>query len=170
MPQLKKILRHLSALALFSSLAAPCAANVFQQPAPLPSMRWDGARCMRVSIEGTPSDCQRSVISNDRFHEVLRRQNSIGIFYDRSLRRRQSVNSVGAILANVWRIAIPYFRSQFPSCPVIVLSGAGTVEKATTLFKQGVVEFLSKPIDQERLLGAVKKAVNEGGWRDKFAT
>jgi len=66
--------------------------------------------------------------------------------------------------------AISYFRSQFPSCPVIVLSGAGTVEKATTLFKQGVVEFLSKPIDQERLLGAVKKAVNEGGWRDKFAT
>jgi two-component system chemotaxis response regulator CheY len=66
--------------------------------------------------------------------------------------------------------AIPYFRSQFPSCPVIVLTGAGTAEKATSLFKQGVVEFLSKPIDQEQLLGAVKKAVNEGGWRDKFAT
>ena len=66
--------------------------------------------------------------------------------------------------------AIPYFRSQFPSCPVIVLSGAGTVERTTTLFKQGIVDFLSKPIDQEQLLGAVKKAVKEGGWRDKFAT
>lgn len=66
--------------------------------------------------------------------------------------------------------AIPYFRSQFPSCPVIVLSGAGTVEAAATLFKQGVVEFLSKPIDRERLLAAVKKAVNEGGWRDSFTT
>jgi DNA-binding NtrC family response regulator len=66
--------------------------------------------------------------------------------------------------------AIPYFRSQFPSCPVIVLSGAGTVETATSLFKQGVVEFLSKPIDRERLLAAVKKAVSEGGWRDSFTT
>jgi FixJ family two-component response regulator len=29
------------------------------------------------------------------------------------------------------------------------------------------VEFLSKPIDQELLLGAVKKAVDEGRSRDK---
>ena len=65
--------------------------------------------------------------------------------------------------------AIPFFRSQFPSCPVIVLSGAGTVERAATLFKQGVVEFLSKPIDRDKLLGAVKKAVDGGGWHDSFA-
>ena len=66
--------------------------------------------------------------------------------------------------------AIPYFRSQFPSCPVIVLTGAGSVDRATTLFKQGVVEFLSKPIDRDKLLGAVKKAVKEGGWKDSFVT
>ncbi len=64
--------------------------------------------------------------------------------------------------------AIPYFRSQFPSCPVIVLTGAGTVERAATLFKQGVVEFLNKPIDKEKLLSAVKKAVDGGGWKDSF--
>lgn len=64
--------------------------------------------------------------------------------------------------------AIPYFRSQFPSCPVIVLTGAGSVDRATTLFKQGVIEFLSKPIDRDKLLGAVKKAVSEGGWKDDF--
>ena len=66
--------------------------------------------------------------------------------------------------------AIPYFRSQFPSCPVIVLTGAGTVDRATTLFKQGVVEMLSKPIDKDKLLAAVKKAVKEGGWKDSFVT
>lgn len=64
--------------------------------------------------------------------------------------------------------AIPYFRSQFPSCPVIVLTGAGTVERATTLFKQGVIEFLTKPIDRDKLLSAVKKAVDGGGWKDSF--
>lgn len=64
--------------------------------------------------------------------------------------------------------AIPYFRSQFPSCPVIVLTGAGTVDRATTLFKQGVMEFLTKPIDKDKLLAAVHKAVKEGGWKDSF--
>ena len=66
--------------------------------------------------------------------------------------------------------AIPYFRSQFPSCPVIVLTGAGTVDRASTLFKQGVMEFLTKPIDKDKLLGAVKKAMSEGGWTDDFST
>ena len=63
--------------------------------------------------------------------------------------------------------AIPNFLFQFPSCPIIVLSGSITLESATrlfkpgVLFKQGVREFLSKPIDQERLLSAVSKAVNK---------
>ena len=43
--------------------------------------------------------------------------------------------------------AIPFFRAQFPSCPVIVLSGTGTVENASILFKQGVIEFLPKPVE-----------------------
>jgi two-component system chemotaxis response regulator CheY len=64
--------------------------------------------------------------------------------------------------------AIPNFLFQFPSCPIIVLSGADALETATklfkpgVLFKQGVGEFLSKPIEQERLLSAVNKAVNQG--------
>ena len=64
--------------------------------------------------------------------------------------------------------AIPNFLFQFPSCPIIVLSGSGKLESATrlfkpgVLFKEGVVKFLSKPIDQERLLSAVNKAVNKG--------
>jgi two-component system chemotaxis response regulator CheY len=66
--------------------------------------------------------------------------------------------------------AIPFFRAQFPSCPVIVLTGAGTVENASILFKQGVIEFLTKPVDQPLLLAAVEKAVNQSGYRDDFAT
>ena len=64
--------------------------------------------------------------------------------------------------------AIPNFLFQFPSLPIIVLSGSGKLESATrlfkpgVLFKEGVVEFLSKPIDQERLISAVNKAVNKG--------
>ena len=66
--------------------------------------------------------------------------------------------------------AIAYFRSQFPSVPVIVLSGTGTIDKASTLFKQGVVEFLSKPVEPEQLTAAVHKAVKAGGYKDDFTT
>ena len=66
--------------------------------------------------------------------------------------------------------AISYFRAQFPSVPVIVLSGTGSIDKANTLFKQGVVEFLSKPIEPQELTAAVSKAVQQSGYKDDFRT
>ena len=60
-------------------------------------------------------------------------------------------------------IVIPYLRAQFPSCPVIVLSGSKMLDRSVKLFKDAGVEFLTKPINQEQLLGAVNKAVNKGG-------
>jgi DNA-binding NtrC family response regulator len=59
-------------------------------------------------------------------------------------------------------IVIPYLRSQFPSCPVIVLSGSKMLDRSAKLFKAAGVEFLSKPINQEQLLGAVNKAASKG--------
>jgi DNA-binding NtrC family response regulator len=58
-------------------------------------------------------------------------------------------------------IVVPYLRSQFPSCPIIVVSGSKMMEKSSKLFKEANVEFLAKPINQEQLLGAVTKAVNK---------
>ena len=60
-------------------------------------------------------------------------------------------------------IVIPYLHSQFPSCPIIVLSGSKMLERSTELFKQADVQFLMKPINQEQLLGALNKAVSKGG-------
>jgi two-component system chemotaxis response regulator CheY len=66
--------------------------------------------------------------------------------------------------------AIPFFRSQFPSCPVVVLTGAGTVENSSILFKQGVIDFLSKPVDHQRLLEAIGNAVAQSGYKDDYVT
>ena len=60
-------------------------------------------------------------------------------------------------------IVIPYLRSQFPSCPVIVLSGSKMLDRSAKLFKDAGVEFLAKPVNQEQLLGAVSKAASKGG-------
>jgi two-component system chemotaxis response regulator CheY len=67
--------------------------------------------------------------------------------------------------------AVAYFREQFPSVPVIVLTGNPEISGANTLFKQGIVEYLTKPVDQEILVTAVKKAVNGHVlFKDQFAT
>lgn len=57
--------------------------------------------------------------------------------------------------------AIAYFRQQFPQVPVIVLTGHPNIEGASTLYKQGVVEYLVKPVEPEKLAAAVGKAVKE---------
>ena len=66
--------------------------------------------------------------------------------------------------------AITFFRAQFPSVPVIVLTGTGTIDKARTLFKQGVMDFLIKPIESAKLTEAVSKAVKQSGCKDDFKT
>ncbi len=56
--------------------------------------------------------------------------------------------------------AIAYFRSQYPSTPVVVLTGYPDVQLATSLLKDGIVEYLVKPVDRDKLLGAVKGAMD----------
>jgi DNA-binding NtrC family response regulator len=58
-------------------------------------------------------------------------------------------------------IVVPYLHSQFPSCPIIVLSGSKMMDRSAKLFKDANIQFLAKPIDQEQLLGALKGAVKE---------
>src|SRR6185503_10824925 len=53
---------------------------------------------------------------------------------------------------------IAYFRQEFPSVPVIVLTGHPALAGATHLFKQGIVDYLEKPISPEKLTQTVHKS------------
>jgi two-component system chemotaxis response regulator CheY len=54
--------------------------------------------------------------------------------------------------------AIAYFGTQYPSIPVIVLTGYPLTDISTVVMKDVVVEYLQKPIDQKSLLAAVARA------------
>lgn len=65
--------------------------------------------------------------------------------------------------------AISYFRSQFPSVPVIVLTGHPDPEGLGWLFKQGVKDYLTKPVEAEKLKSAVATAVKSHElFKDQF--
>ena len=55
--------------------------------------------------------------------------------------------------------AIAYFRQQYPSVPVIVLTGYPDIQLATDLLKQGVVDYLVKPVERDKLVGCVERAM-----------
>jgi two-component system chemotaxis response regulator CheY len=57
--------------------------------------------------------------------------------------------------------AIAYFLTQYPSTPVIVLTGYPDPELSTCLLKDGVVEYLVKPVERQKLIGAVKNAMEK---------
>ena len=59
--------------------------------------------------------------------------------------------------------AISFFMTQFPSVPVVVITGQPDIQKQTTLFKGGnVVDYLVKPIEADKLVAAAKKAMTQG--------
>ncbi|MDA9982795.1 response regulator [Gammaproteobacteria bacterium] len=53
--------------------------------------------------------------------------------------------------------AVAYFRREYPSIPVIVLTGYPDVNLAVDFLKEGVVEYLVKPVEKEKLIEVVTK-------------
>ena len=86
----------------------------------------------------------------------------------RAIKRGDNSFALGAIICdlNMPRMsgmeAIPFFRYHFPHASVIVLSGEVTSERAGVLLSQGVSNILSKPINQDTFLAAVKKVFDAG--------
>jgi two-component system, chemotaxis family, chemotaxis protein CheY len=66
--------------------------------------------------------------------------------------------------------AIAYFRSQFPGVPIVVMTGYPDVELAVSLMRQGVRDYLIKPVTKEELLSVIRKSVEQHVvLRDQFA-
>ncbi len=57
--------------------------------------------------------------------------------------------------------AIAYFRSNYPRVPVIVLTGFPDTDMATSMLRQGVVDYLVKPVEGEKLREAVARAMEQ---------
>lgn len=63
--------------------------------------------------------------------------------------------------------AISYFRRSYPHVPVIVLTGYPDTDLAVSLMREGVVDYLVKPVDAARLTSAVERAMEQRqmAWR-----
>ena len=67
--------------------------------------------------------------------------------------------------------AIAYFRAQYPSIPVIVLTGYPDFDLAISLMKMGVRNYLVKPVLKHDLLHVLKGAVEHHVlFKDQFVS
>ncbi len=57
--------------------------------------------------------------------------------------------------------AIQYFQRQYPHVPLIVLTGYPDTHMAVSFLRHGVVDYLVKPVDVERLKTAVRIAMDQ---------
>ncbi len=57
--------------------------------------------------------------------------------------------------------AINYFQQQYPRVPLIVLTGFPDLDMATSFLKKGIVDYLVKPVESEKLRAAVASAMEK---------
>jgi len=57
--------------------------------------------------------------------------------------------------------AIPFFQQQYPSVPIIVVTGYPDQQMAVDLLKQGAFDYLVKPVEKDKLLAAVAAAMEQ---------
>jgi DNA-binding NtrC family response regulator len=55
--------------------------------------------------------------------------------------------------------AIAFFRQQYPSVPILVLTGFPDTVMAADLMSKGVYDYLVKPIDRDKLVASVQGAM-----------
>ena len=56
--------------------------------------------------------------------------------------------------------AVDHFRRKYPHTPIIVLTGFPDLDLAVAFMKEGVVDYLVKPVEKEKLVEAVENAAN----------
>lgn len=57
--------------------------------------------------------------------------------------------------------AAAFFSKEYPSIPVIVLTGFPDLNLAVDFMKSGVVDYLVKPVEKEKLIDAVERAIEQ---------
>lgn len=57
--------------------------------------------------------------------------------------------------------AIAFFQQQYPSVPIIVVTGFPDQKMATDLLNRGVFSYLVKPVETDELLATVQRAMEK---------
>ena len=123
------------------------------------------ARILVVEDDATFRSLLRAILAGEGYETVEAADGRAG----RELLRREQFDLVLSDLKLPGKSGLELFRESreetFPP-PFIILTAFGTVEEAVTAIKEGVVDFLTKPLkDPETLRALVRKALEQSSAR-----
>lgn len=112
----------------------------------------DVRKVVRMTLEKAGYDVIEAEDGEKAIQEVNKGENPLMLDVIISDIRMPKINGVEAI---------NYFRQQYPRVPLIVLTGFPDMEMATGFLKQGIVDYLVKPVEKQKLTDAVTKAMEQ---------
>ena len=87
----------------------------------------------------------------------------------------RQVSNPDLVLLDIWMPQVdgvtllkPWKASGDDHCPVVMMSGHGTVETAVEATRYGAIDFVEKPLSMAKLLSTVKSALAGSGYGDRL--
>lgn len=112
----------------------------------------DVRKVVRMTLEKAGYDVIEAEDGEKAIQEVQKGENPLMLDVIISDIRMPKINGVEAI---------NYFQQQYPRVPLIVLTGFPDMEMATGYLKQGIVDYLVKPVEKEKLIKSVATAMEK---------
>jgi len=112
----------------------------------------DIRKVVRMTLEKAGYDVVEAEDGKKAIAEIKKDENSLLLNLIITDIRMPNVNGIDVL---------NYYRKEWPSIPVIVLTGFPDLELATAILHHGVVDYLVKPVEAETLRASVAKALEQ---------
>ena len=112
----------------------------------------DVRKVVRMTLEKSGYDVLEAEDGEKAIEEVKKDENSMLLNLIITDIRMPNMNGIDVI---------NYYRKEWPSVPLIVLTGFPDMDMATTLLKHGIIDYLVKPVEAEKLRAAVSQAMEQ---------
>ncbi len=112
----------------------------------------DVRKVVRMTLEKAGYDVIEAEDGEKAIEEVKKGENSILLNLIITDIRMPNMNGIDVI---------NYYQKEWPSVPLIVLTGFPDLDMATTMLQHGVSDYLVKPVEAEKLRASVAKALEQ---------
>ena len=107
---------------------------------------------VRMTLEKAGYDVIEAEDGEKAIEEIKKGENSILLNLIITDIRMPNMNGIDVI---------NYYRKEWSSVPIIVLTGFPDLDMATTMLQHGVSDYLVKPVEAEKLRASVAKALSQ---------
>jgi len=112
----------------------------------------DVRKVVRMTLEKAGYDVVEAEDGEKAIEEIKKGENSLLLNLIITDIRMPNMNGIDVI---------NYYRKEWPSVPLIVLTGFPDLDMATSMLQHGISDYLVKPVEAEKLRASVAKAFEQ---------